>query len=68
MLGLCCRETYVTMTNYNDGDENEKKDGNDNENAVYGPGSDGPIFDSITTPWYHGGGSGDDDEVALATA
>ena len=38
----------------------KNKDRNGNDNAAPGSGSDGTIFDLITTPRYHGGGSGND--------
>ena len=59
------------MTNYGnwydnrDNDGNE--DGNDDNNATSGLGSDGPIFDTITMPWYHGGGLGDNKYDTTAT-
>ena len=43
------------MTNYGDRDDdrdvNRNKDTNDDNNAVSRSGSDGLIFDPITTPW-----------------
>ena len=72
MLGLCCDETYGAMTNYNNGDDDRdndgNKDGNDDDNAASESGSDGPIFDVISTPWSRRGGSGDDDYGAAAAA
>ena len=54
MFGLLCGKTFGTMTNYDNGDEdgdnNGKEDGNNDNNATSGLGSDGPIFDPITTP------------------
>ena len=51
----------MKMTNYKDGDNNVdddiNKDGNDEDNAAFGSGSDGPIFDPIMAPWSRGGGS-----------
>ena len=42
------------MTKQDDGDDDGANDGNedknDNNNAAAGSGSDGPIFDPITTP------------------
>ena len=50
-----------------DGDNDGNEDGNDEDNAVSGLGSDGPIFDPITTPRSRGGRSCDDnDSVAAA--
>ena len=34
----------------NDGDNDGNEDGNDDDNAAAGSGSDGPIFDPISTP------------------
>ena len=51
MLGLCCNETYGTMTNHDGGDNNGNEDINDDDNAASGLGYDGPIFDPITMPW-----------------
>ena len=67
MFGLCCNETYIAMTNYDDVHDNVDEDGNNDGNADSGSGSNGPIFDIITPPQSHGGGSGDDD-VAVAVA
>ena len=68
MIGLCCDETNGAMTNYDDGDDNGNEDGNDDDNAASGSGSDGPIFDPITTPQSRGEGSGDDGDSAAAAA
>ena len=38
------------MTKYDDGDDDGNEDGNDDDYAAAGSGSDGPIFDTITTP------------------
>ena len=55
MLGLCCNETYITMTNYDGGHDDRNEDGNDDDNAASGSGSDNTIFNLITTPWSNGG-------------
>ena len=34
-----------------DGDNNLNEDGNNDNNSAARSGSDGPIFDPITTPW-----------------
>ena len=60
MLGLCSDETYDTMTNYDHKDDDGNEDVSDDDNAASGSGSNGSIFDLITTPWSRGGGSGDD--------
>ena len=60
MLGLCSDETYGAMKNYDDGDDDGNEDRNDDDNAASGSGSDGLVFDPITTPQSHRGGSGDD--------
>ena len=71
MLGLCSDKTYVTITKYDDRDENvdndKNRDKNDDENAAAGSGSDGLIFNPIMTTWSCGGGSGNDDKGAVAT-
>ena len=58
------------MMNYdardNDRDNDRNKDGNEDDNAASGSGSDGPVFDPITTPWSHGGLSGDNSDGAAA--
>ena len=56
------------MTNYCNGDNDRNKDGNDNNNAAFGSGSNGPIFDSIMTHRSLGGGPGDDSDGAAAAA
>ena len=60
MIGLCCNEKYSAMTNYDDRDDDEygdrKKDGNNNDNSTSRLVSNGPIFDTITTPQSRGGG------------
>ena len=72
MLGLCCNETYGAMTNYDnrddDGDNYGNKDVNDDDNAAFGSGSDGPIVNPIMTPRSCGGGSGDNGDGSAATA
>ena len=64
MICLFCDKTYSAMTNYDDGDDNKNDDGNKDRNyddsATSGSGSDGPIFNPITTPLYCGRGSGND--------
>ena len=49
MLGLFCEKIYNAMTNHNDGDNNRNEDKKYDGNAASGSGSDGPIFDPITT-------------------
>ena len=39
---------HTTATYYDDGYDERNKDGNDNNNAASGLGSDGSIFDPIT--------------------
>ena len=60
------------MMDYDDGDDNRNndgdKDGNNYGNAASGSGSDGPIFDWITTPRSSGGVSGDNGNGPAATA
>ena len=55
---------HTTMTNYyggdDDGYDNRNEDANDNDNAASGSGSDGSIFNPITTPLYLRGGFDDD--------
>ena len=72
MLGLCCNKTYGAMTKYdyrdNARDNDRNKDGNYDKNAATGSGSDGPIFDPITTPCSHRGGSDDYGNGDAATA
>ena len=51
---------------YEDGDNDGNEDGTNNDNAASGSGSDGLIFDPITTPWSCGGGLGDDGDGAAA--
>ena len=55
MIGLHCDETYSSITNHDSGDDDRDNDGNEDanedKNAASGLGSDGPIFDPITTPW-----------------
>ena len=51
---------HTTVANYNDGTDHGNEDGNDNGNDAYGSGSDGKIFDPITTPLYCIGVSGND--------
>ena len=63
MIGLCSDKNR-TMTNYDDRDD----DRNDDDNADSGSGSDGPIFDPITTPWYSGGGLGYSSNSAVVVA
>ena len=57
MLGLCCNGIYRAMKNhddgYDDGDIDGNEYGNNDENVASGLGSDGPIFDPITTPRSH---------------
>ena len=52
------------MTNHNDGYDNiyngGNEEGNDDDNATSGSGSDGPIFDPIATPWSRLGIAEDD--------
>ena len=52
------------MTNYDDEDDDRNKDGNNDDNAASVSGSEGPIFYWSTTPWSHGGGSGDNGDGA----
>ena len=52
---------------YDDGDNDGNEDGNDDNNTATGSGSDGPIFDPITTPRSRGGGFFDNGDVASAT-
>ena len=58
------------MTNYDggddDGNDDGSDDGNDDDNAASGSGSDGPIFDPITTSRYRGVGSGNDGNSTAA--
>ena len=58
------------MTNYHYGDDNidnnRNEDGNDDDNAASGSGSDGPIFDPIMTPRSNRGGSGNKGDGAAA--
>ena len=72
ILGLFCDKTYGAMMNYNnryyDVDNGKNKDGKYDKNAASGSGSDGMIFDPTMTPWYRGGGSGDNSDNALAAA
>ena len=80
MLGLCCVKTYSAMTNYyngdddrdddgdDNGDDDGNADGNDDDNTTSGSGSDGPIFNPITTPRSRGRGSGNDGDGAVAAA
>ena len=42
------------MTNYNDGDYDRDDDINGNNNATTRSGSDGPIFDPVTTSRFLG--------------
>ena len=69
MLGLCCDETYGTMTDYNGWGDNGNNDGNedinDNGNAASRSGSYSPIFDPTTTLWYHRVGSGSGGGITL---
>ena len=67
MLGLCCHKTYGTMKKYNGEYDNIYNDGNDDDNAASGSGSNGLILDPITKPWYRGGGLGDDNNGATST-
>ena len=54
VLELCCDKTYGTMAEYDGGDDDGDNDRNevrnDDDNATARSGSDGPIFDMITTP------------------
>ena len=54
MIGLYCNKIYGSTTNHDyvddDGDNGRNKDGNNDDNAASGLGSDGPIFDPIMTP------------------
>ena len=58
------------MTNYNygdnAGDDDGNEDGNDDNNVASGSGSDGPIFNLLTTPRSRGEGSGDNGDGAAA--
>ena len=61
------------MTKYDNGGDDGKdndgnEDGNDDNNAAARSGSDGSIFDPITTPRSCGGGLGDDGDGAAAAA
>ena len=53
-IGLFYNETYGTILNYNevddDGDNDRNKYGNNNDNTASISGSDSPIFDPITMP------------------
>ena len=59
MCGLCCDETYGTMTNYNDGDGNGNEDRNVDDNAA--SGSNGPILSRCL-------GFAEEDRATTATA
>ena len=71
IFGLCCDETYGVMTNYNHGAGSRNNDRNeyikDNDNAVLGSGSDGPIFNPITMHLPCGGGLGGNDDGNATT-
>ena len=54
------------MTKYDNGYDDQNEDGNDNNNAASGSGSDGLIFDPIKTPWSPGGGSRNYGDGAVA--
>ena len=58
------------MTDYyyddSEGDDDRKKDRNDEDNDAFGSDLDVPIFDLITTNRSYGGGSGNDVDVAAA--
>ena len=58
MIGLCCDKIYSAMKNYNSGDENRNKDGNDDNNSTSGSVYNGLIFNMILIPWSYGGGLG----------
>ena len=45
---------------YDDGYDDGNEYGNNNDSAASRLGSDGTIFNPITTPWFCGGGSGGD--------
>ena len=47
--------------------KNVNKDGNNDENAASGSGSDDPIFDPIAMSWYHLGIT-EEDQATIATA
>ena len=55
MLGICIHETFFTIKNHDDGDDERNKDGNNYDNTTSGSGSDGPIFDKIMMPYSRGG-------------
>ena len=58
MIDLFSNKTYGALTNYgdrdDDGDDYRNEDINNNGNAASISGSDDPIFDMNTTPWYFG--------------
>ena len=54
MICVFCDKTYGIINKYNNRYDDRyngvNEDGNDNDNAAARSGSDGPIFDPITTP------------------
>ena len=60
------------MTNHDEGDDNgdngEHEGVNDNGNTASVLGSDSPIFDLITAPWFSGGRLGNNNDGAAATS
>ena len=60
------------MANYDDrddtGDNDVNEDRNNDENAAFGSGPDGPIFNLIMPPWSHEGVTGNDSNGAAAVA
>ena len=56
------------MMNYNDGDDNRNEDGNNDDNAASGSGSNRNIFDPMTKPWSCGGGLVNGGDIATSAA
>ena len=65
MLELCCNKTHGAMKNHDGRDDNVNKYKNDDDNADSISGSD---YNAWVMPWSRGGGSGDDNDGAAATA